>query len=160
MRIWNLSELSDLNQTVVDDSPAVTLGRKYGLKKPALDLKPFKVLAGVASVAVSLSFGIATVNSSTVRLPNWSAAVVRTAPNLKPPLENMFIGRFDSEWTEANEHSLVNQIAENRLARKALDPPADLALFIFSNQQEDVSLESPRLSLTAIQQLVRKRKSS
>jgi hypothetical protein len=160
MRVWNLSDLSDLNQRVVDDSPAVTLGRKYGLKIPSLDLTPLKVLAGVASVAVSLTFGVGTVNGSTVRLPNWSAAVVRTMPAWKPPLENMFLDRFNSEWTETHERSLVDQIAEKRLAKKASEPPGNVTLFIFSNQQENISLESPRLSLTAIQQIVRKRKSS
>jgi hypothetical protein len=72
----------------------------------------------------------------------------------------MFVGRFNSEWTEANEQSLLNQIAENRLSKKEGDSAADVAHFIFSNQQESINLESPRLSLGTIQLLVRKRKSS
>jgi hypothetical protein len=160
MHLWNLNDPSDLNQVVVDEFPAAMLRRRQGFLSPASRVECFKVLAGVATVAVSLSFGIATVNNFTVRLPNWSAAIARTAPSFKPPLDGMFVGRFNSEWTEANEQSLVNQIAEKRLAKRTGDSAADVAHFIFSNQQESISLESPRLSLSAIQLLVRKRKSS
>jgi hypothetical protein len=160
MRLWNLSDLSDLSEVVVDESPAAMLGRKRRLGSPASRVERFKVLAGVATAAISLTLGMATVNNSTVRLPNWSAAIARTAPSFKPPLEGMFVGRFNSEWTEANEQSLLSQIEENRLTKKTRDSAADVAYFVFSNQQESISLETPRLSLDTIQQLVRKRKSS
>jgi hypothetical protein len=160
MRLWNLSEPGDLNQTVVEEFSATTLGHRQALRRPASKLESFKVLAGVATVGISLSFGTAMVNHSTVRLPNWSAAIVRTATNFRPPLERMFLGRFNTEWTEASEESLVNQIVENRLTRNAANSAANIPLFIYSNQQESIGLEKPRLSLAAIHQIVRKRKTS
>jgi len=160
MRLWNLSDLSDLNQVVVEEFPVTRLGRKQGWPRPGSKLESFRILVGVASVAISLSFGSAIVNYSTVRLPNWTAAVTRTAPNFKPPLDSMFAGRFNSEWTEASEKFLVSQIAENRLLGNTANPAADIAPFVCSNQQESISVESPRLSLNAIQRIVRKQKSS
>ena len=160
MRLWNLSELKELTQVVVEEFPAATLGRKLGLRGQVSRIDSFKVLAGVATAAISLSFATATVNKSTVKLPNWSSAIARSAPSFKPPLDGMFVDRFNSEWTEASERSLVNQIAENRLSRPAVGSDANVALFIFSNQQESINLESPRLNLPTIQLIVRKRKSS
>jgi hypothetical protein len=160
MRVWNLSELSELNQVVVDEFPKTAFGRERRLRRPTSARAHFQIMAGVTSVAICLSLGNAIVNQSTVRLPNWSAAIARTVPILKPPLEEMFRDRFDSEWTQAGEQSLVNQIVENLVTRNAANDAASTAQFVCSNQQESITLGTPRLSLEAIAKIVGKRKTS
>jgi len=162
MRIWNLNEPATLTEVVVDEfKPAF---------KPANHIRPrascpikfqsVKVLASVATFALTLSYGKTVVNHGSVRMPNWSVAIARSAPDIKPPLDELFAGRFDSEWTQIAERALINEIVENRLTKNVPTGTNTIASFIHSNQQENVRLESPRLSLGAVQELVRKRKLS
>jgi hypothetical protein len=95
-----------------------------------------------------------TVNQGSVRLPSWETAVIRSAPDAKAPLEGVFCGRFDSEWTPEIENSLLGQIVEKRLAGRSA--PDSVAAFIFSNLQEDITLDGPRLSSAALAKSIRK----
>jgi len=80
-------------------------------------------------------------------------------PEARPPLDGMFAGRFDSEWTPAIEAALVSTVVENRLLRHRETEKEDIAAFIFSNQQESILLQGPHLGLEAVKQITRKRRS-
>ncbi|HTR67517.1 MAG TPA: hypothetical protein VMH85_17185 [Terriglobales bacterium] len=160
MRIWNLNEEAGFTAKVVEELPKSQLNRprKYSLIQKSVSLK---IAAGIASLAVSVSIGIAVVNKEIVTLPSWQAAVSRAAPDSSRPLEGMFRDRFDSEWTEAHEESLLSDIVEKRLlADRPKIEPIEIARFVFSNQQENLTLETPRLSLMVVERIVRERKTS
>jgi hypothetical protein len=160
MRLWNLSEFNDLTQVVVDEIPKITRVRQRAMRRPSSTQERFKVLGGVASIVISLSIGNAIVNQSVVRLPNWSAAVVQSVPNVKPPLEDMFAGRFSADWTETKETALLGKVVDNLLTKNAAIVKDSIVSFVHSNQQESIALQSPRLSLATVEQIVRKRKTS
>jgi len=120
-----------------------------------------KLLAGFASLAVMISLGPAVVNHDIVRFPNWKTAVSKSASELQGPLDLMFRDRFTTEWTDALESSLLNEIVENRLFADESQPgPTQVAHFIYLNQQENITLETPRLSRLEILRIVKERKSS
>lgn len=162
MPLWNLNQIDDLSENVVESVPARgRTRRRQAFFGVAPKQGPLKVLVGVAAIAVSLTVGDALANWSTVRLPRVALVIARSVPNLSPPLESMFQNRFDSNWTEAEEHSLVSKIAERLLAKEdtaRLDE--NISQFVFSNQQENLTLDTPLLSLNTIKQIVRKRKTT
>jgi hypothetical protein len=156
MRMWNLTEPSLFDDVVVENlaeskrvRPRVARGSQF---------QAVKAIAGVASIAFTISFSNLFVNQGCVRLPNWNTAIARSAPDLRPPLQGVFGNRFNSDWTKDVENSLLNEIVERRLASGPL--PDRTGLFIYSNQQEDITLESPRLTLDSISKIARRQKIS
>jgi hypothetical protein len=120
-----------------------------------------ELFAGVVSLALTISVGGTIVNSDSVRLPSWEAAVCKTAAEVRGPLDGMFRDRFGPEWTETQEAALLGEIVAHRLlADKPAPNLTETTQFIFSNQQENLALESPRLSLGQIRRIVSERKIS
>jgi hypothetical protein len=156
MRIWNLNEVPTLDDVVVEElSPAKRVRRATQGKA---EFRSVRVLAGVASVVLTISFSNMLVNHGSVRIPNWGSAIARSAPDLRPPLDAVFASRFDPEWTRDTEDSLLNKIVEVRLLRAS--QPEAIEPFLYANQQEDVTLESPRLSLDTVIKIVRRQRTS
>ena len=158
MRIWNLNEPINLAEDVV--TVRVSRPRR---RVPFRGSRPMtiKLFAGVASLAVTLALGTAVVNRDVVRLPNWATAVSKSVSDLHGPLDLMFRDRFSAQWTDALETSLLNEIVENRLLVDRSQPgPTQVARFIFSNQQESMTLETPRLSRVVIERIVKERRIS
>jgi len=149
MRVWNLSEPEALNDVVVEE-----LRPSKRMQTRTAGFQSFKAVVGVASVMFTISFSTLVVNQGSVRLPSWEAAVIKSVPDLKAPLEGVFSNRFDSEWTPQIENSILAEIVEKRLAGGPT--PDKIAAFISSNLQEDVTLEGPRLSSHAVAKIVRK----
>lgn len=162
MRIWNLHEpeSGDLAEKVVATLPTSHLVRPR-MPLPAQKPQSLKIIVGIASLALAIQVGSAVVNTNFVRLPSWEVAVTKSGPNLQGPLDTMFHDRFSSGWTEAEEASLLDEIVANRLLANEPKPePNEVARFVFSNQQEDLTVETPRLSLGQIQRIVKERKTS
>jgi hypothetical protein len=80
--------------------------------------------------------------------------VIKSVPDLKAPLEEVFSNRFDPEWTLQLENSILSEIVEKRIAGGPT--PDRIAAFISSNLQEDVTLEGPRLSSQTVAKILRK----
>jgi hypothetical protein len=160
MRIWNLNEPINLADDVLETAqgPHPRRRRAHFLARRPTSLR---LLAGIASLAVTVTVGTAIVNRDVIRLPNWETAVSKSAPELRGPLDHMFRDRFSAEWSDALEASLLNEIVENRLLRQKSQPePADIADFIYSNQQENIVLDTPRLNRVTIERIVKERKTS
>jgi hypothetical protein len=155
MRMWNLTEPSQFDDVVVEN---LAESKRMRPRVAASHFQSVKAIAGVASIVFTVSFANFVVNQGSVRLPNWSIAVARSAPDLRPPLQGVFGNRFNSDWTNDVENSLLNEIVERRLASGPL--PDRTGLFIYSNQQEDITLESPRLTLDSISKIARRQKIS
>jgi hypothetical protein len=149
MRVWNLNEPDALNDVVVEELPPSkrTPTRTAGFQS-------FKAVVGVASVMFTISISTLVVNHGSVRLPSWEAAVIKSVPDLKAPLEEVFSNRFDPEWTLQLENSILSEIVEKRIAGGPT--PDRIAAFISSNLQEDVTLEGPRLSSQTVAKILRK----
>jgi hypothetical protein len=156
MRIWNLSEPSAIDEVVVEELRNKRLLRPRA--RPQTVFQSVKVIAGVTAVFLSLSFGEVSISGGSVRLPNWSVATTRSVPEVKPPLDGLFSNRFDSEWTQSKEDSLVRHIVESRLMKPVGSGADDIAAFVLSNQQESIVLERPLLDLHEIRQIVKNRK--
>jgi hypothetical protein len=154
MRMWNLAEPSEFNDVVVENLAESKRMRPRVAR--ASHFQSVKAIAGVASIVFTISFSNFVVNQGSVRLPNWSTAVARSAPDVRPPLQGVFGSRFNSDWTKDVENSLLNHIVERRLAPGPL--PDRTGLFIYSNQQEDITLQSPRLTLDSISKIARRQK--
>lgn len=156
MRIWNLNEPSTFGDVVVEN--LADSKRLRPRVPPTREFQSVKAVVGLASLAFTITLSSLVVNQGSVRLPNWGTAIARSAPELKPPLQGVFANRFDSRWTCEIENSHLNQIVEKHFASGPL--PDRTELFVYSNQQEDITLKSPRLTLDAVAKIMRKQKTS
>jgi hypothetical protein len=151
MRVWNLNEPDALNDVVVEE---LAPSKRTHPRVHVAGFQSFKTIVGVASVMFTISFSNLVVNQGSVRLPSWQAAVIRSAPDLKAPLEGVFGNRFNSEWTPEVENSVLAEIVQKRLT--AQPTPGKVVAFISSNLQEDISLDRPRLSSGTVANIVKK----
>jgi hypothetical protein len=162
MRVWNLSEAEDLVERVVAPLPRES---QFGRRRVPVRAKhplfvKLQLFAGVASLAITIS-AAGIVSKDSVRLPSWEAVVSRSAPNIRGPLESIFEGRFNPQWREDDEASLLRQVVESRLlAEEPESARKEVARFIFSNQQESLTIEAPRLNLLQVERIVKERKTS
>jgi hypothetical protein len=117
-----------------------------------------RILATVAGVAITISSSAIMLSSGSARLPKWSYEVSQNIVQPKPPLEQFFKHRFNSDWTEQHEKMLINEIVDSRYAARLDDGPNDVVTFVHANQQEDITLDSPRLSVGAVKNILKKRK--
>jgi hypothetical protein len=156
MRVWNLNEPDALNDVVVEELAKSKRARSHVYR--GAEFQSLKAIVGVASVMFTVSFSTLVVNHGSVRLPNWGAAIARSAPDLRAPLEGVFGNRFNREWTPEIENSLLGQIVEKSLT--ASRKSDSIEAFISSNLQEDITLDGPRLTSATVARIVRNQKTS
>jgi len=152
MRVWNLNDPDVLNDVVVEELAPSKRLRPRG--RVAGGFQSVKRVVGVGSVMFTISFSTLIVNHGSVRLPNWEAAVIKSASDVKAPLDAVFSNRFNSEWTPEVENSLLAEIVQKRFAGSAAGDR--VTAFVASNLQEDITLDGPRLSPEAVAKIVRK----
>lgn len=155
MRLWNLSEYSDLETSVVQ-SYGATAGTK---RRAGPDYRPsrFKIALSVAALATSFSIGIVQANASTVNLPLSAVSVAQSTPELGTPLAGYFQGRFGADWTEEMENELLMRVEINRLQGSSISLTDQTIDVVFSNQLEDLS-DPNRMSRDQIAALLKSRK--
>jgi len=158
MRLWNLTEFSEVEDQVV---LPFTYPAKRRAQRPQRNRRPFRMTVAVCAAAfvAAMTFSSIWGNSNEVTIPSAEMAYAQSAPEEKPPLDSLFENRFDEQWSEAVEQELlgiVNQrlsAGPEELAESALDS-------IFSNQQEDLTTNVNRLDRDTIARITRSRKSA
>ncbi len=159
MRVWNLSELEELTEIVVDELPNTKLVRPRSRCSLTV-FSPLNVLSGIATIALIISFAGIHVTQGSTRLTNWSVAISKNSPEIRPPLHSMFQDRFSAEWTEGGEGLLLDKIVENRLTKNTEGMSEAVIEFAFANQQESLTHESPVLGLETVRRIMKQRKTS
>ncbi len=157
MKLWNLSEFAELEENIlvpyVNPERQVRSPVRQNYKQTRL-----KIMVGVVVVASYFTIGAAQANSQNISLPLSAMAVAQSIPEEKPPLEGLFRNRFDEDWTENLENSLLDA-AEQRRQPQSREMLVEQTIdTIFSNQQEGLSLEVPKLDRAHIANLVHRRK--
>jgi hypothetical protein len=149
--LWNLSSFEDLQPTVTQEySPS---GRRPREGRPITI--SFRVGFAVALVTATISVGNVVGSSRVLTVP--TEAVTKPAANAerqRPPLSSFFDGQFDQDWTPSVEEDLLSKVAVNCLHGK-IAPEQDPAEAIYSNQQESLLNDVPRLSKEQIRNIIK-----
>jgi hypothetical protein len=69
----------------------------------------------------------------------------------------MFSHRFGPDWAVAQEEGFITAIARRVDLLEERNQPRDIVRFVASNQQEDLTVETPRLSQRRVENLIIKR---
>mgnify|MGYP000014156866 CR=1 FL=1 len=157
MIIWNLPEISELEEIV-----AVTYDNpQRQSRSPARETSKamrVKILSVIVPLVSYFTIGVVQVNSQEITLPQSATAVAQSIPEEKPPLDELFQGRFDNDWTPEQENKLLASMEQGRQAQSKEALVEQTIDTIYWNQQEGLSLELPRLDRANIAKLVRQRK--
>jgi hypothetical protein len=156
MRIWNLTEFSEVQEEVVLSyvHSERHRHRHSGKRRPSL----VRVVACAAVLIAGFVVSALRANSNEVVIPRAGTAIAQSLPEERPPLDSLFAGGFDSQWTRESEARMLAKIAEdvgsgierNDLVERTIDS-------IFSNQQDEL-LGGARLSRYTVARIVRSRK--
>ena len=156
MTTWNLTEFSELEDSVLTPYENITAARK----KPRV-ISTTSVLATLvvaATVITSLSISGIERNAHEFRYPASSMESFQSSIEKTPPLQEMFSGRFDEAWTPELEDRLLVNIESNRRELSKAELLEQAVDSIFYNQQEDVSGQGERLSREDVKRIVEERK--
>ncbi len=157
MKIWNLTEFAEIEETVLSTYSTPEKQARPSLRRTYRPVR-IRLLTGFAALMASITVGSAHANSPKVIIPLSAMAVAQSIPQDKPPLEAVFASRFDREWTAAVENQLLAKLDDrrSRLSRSALlEQTVDS---VWANQQEEVSPEVNRLDKGQVAVIARKRK--
>jgi hypothetical protein len=158
MRLWNLTEFSEIEDRVVLSFKHTSKHRAHRLQR---NKQPFRMMVAVCAAAfvAAMTFSSICGNSNEVLIPSTEMAYVQSAPEEGPPFDSLFENRFDEQWSEAVEQELLGIVNQRRtvdpaeLTERAIDS-------IFSNQQEDLSTNVNRLDRETIARITRSRNSA
>ena len=155
MRTWNYSRLGSLEEQVLVSGTGHQInpsdGRRASAKRTQFTAQIGVALAIAALAVVSVSLPISS-NSPEVSLSASSGSIASNVRS-RPPIELLFGGRFDAEWTEDLEKRLLDSAAQKAF----LSPDEDRQNLIHTAQQESLSNDVPRLTSEAVIQLTRRR---
>ena len=155
--VWNLTEFSELEERVLSPYEISKVKRsQYEI------VSATKKLVGIAvtATAITMSLGITGIelNDQSFRSPISSVYVAQSGIEQRPPLEEMFAGRFDGEWSTELENMLLETVESNRKELTTAELREQAVDSIFYNQQEGVSGEEERLSREEVEIIVKERK--
>jgi len=156
MRLWNLTEFSEVQDQVV-------LSFAASVKRPASRHRkkkhPVRVSVAVCAAAFvgTLTFFTVHANSNRVAVSPAGIAIAQSVPVEKPPFDSLFGNRFDHQWTKALEDELLGT-ANQQLCAQPDELSGRVIDSVFSNQQEDLSQNVNRLDRDTIARISRGRK--
>lgn len=158
MRLWNLSELSNLEDSVLQPYPehgAKRLGARLQPRKPS----QFRIAVNVAALSLSFSIPYIHTTATTLTLPHSAVAIAQSIAEPQAPLDREFFqGRFNDQWRLDLENELLLRLETGRLEGNAKPLAEQTVDTVFSNQHEDLSETTNRMSREQIAKLVRSRK--
>jgi len=151
--LWNLSNITDLQPKVTETAGAQSRKAARGGKRTA----QFRVGMVAALVATTISLGTVAGTSNQLNIPAHQSAVNRAyGAESEPPLSHLFGGEFDNVWTDELEEGLLAEIAAKYPAASASNSQ-DFVDALYSNQQESLSEDIPRLSRDQIRSVTKRR---
>jgi hypothetical protein len=160
MRTWNLSSLNELENTVAlnFDKPArkrsISAGAKVSRVKSG-----FTIVVAAAAVSAVLLMQTPQVSSASVSVESAYSSVAQSIPRLKPPLANIFEGRFVGGWSQHEEDAALGAMSKTKHMGEVGYDEEELVAMAHANQQEDFEGNVPRLPSSEIRQIIRKRRS-
>jgi len=106
-----------------------------------------------AFAAISYSV-IACGTAKFLTLPQSATTAVCNVDTNRPPLEALFGGRFNDEWTQAREDQLLSEAV-----KKSASSVGDQDFFnlVHTAQQESISEDIPRLTEKEIRKVTRRK---
>src|SRR5579871_6431552 len=119
-KLWNLTDPDSLQETVVSSfvtAPTVKTARRTSHSKSTY----MKVALGVAALTSTLILGSLQASAQGIAIPVPAATSAQSVPRPQPPLEDVFINRFDQAWTDLREADLLKTLDERRIALCADD---------------------------------------
>ena len=150
---WNLSSFDEFETPVLSVHRA-TAPQKRSVASGSHRSSSVKTVMLVAAVA-TISYSVAVCGNAKVLTVSHPA--VHTAGNVdasRPPLEALFGGRFNDQWTREKE---VGLLAEG--VKKSASSTDEQAFFNFIHtaQHETLSKDAPRLTENEIRKLTRRK---
>ena len=149
---WNLSKFDDLETPVVsklDSAPAAMRSATSGQRRTS----PLKTVIQIAAMA-AVSYSVAVAGSSQVlTIPHEAVRAVSNVDATRPPLEAVFGGRFNDQWTKEKEDALLTEAVKKSAASTEDE---SFRNFIHTAQHETLDKNAPRLSAEEIKRLRRK----
>lgn len=150
---WNLTDFSELEESVLT-AYATPLKRRGKKGLPTAFFAVITTVAAITAAAIPLS---AHANATTFEVPQSVMAVAHSGAEQSPPLESLFAGRFNADWSEFKERTLLTSLERAEAFTKA-ELEEQTVDSIYFNQQEDVSSKAGRISREEIRRIVRQRK--
>ena len=151
--LWNLSNFTDLQPKVTEAAGTQVRKVARGGKRTA----QFRVGMVAALVATTISLGTVAGTSSQMNIPVHESVVNRVyGVESKTPLSHLFGDKFDTVWTAELEEGLLAKIAAKYPAASA-SSNQDFVDALYSNQQEALSEDIPRLSRDQIRGVIKRR---
>ena len=154
MTIWNLSELSDLETTVLTAYENIP-GKVQGGKTTTARIKGVIVM-----MAAATAFTVTNIEATPGRFssPISAMAFAQSGSEMRPPLESIFEDRFGPDWSKEEEDRLLLKLEENREELSRTELLLQAVDSIFLNQQEDISDQADRLSRSQVEEIVKQKK--
>ena len=154
MTVWNLTDSSEFEDRVTIPFEAAPRTRTTR-RSTHISVRRMVLVAAAATV---ITLGAGYVNSTTFSVP-LSVINVAESGSLseKPPLEALFAGQFDENWTKAVEEQLLATLVSKGSPTKN-DFLKQTVETIFFNQNEDVSSGVPGLTKMEILKIIKERK--
>ncbi len=151
--LWNLSSFADL-QPKVTETAGAQIGRVVrGRKRTA----QFRVNMVAALVATTISLGTVAGTSNELNIAVHPPVANHSyGMESKPPLSHLFGGKFDNIWTAEVEEGLLAEIAAKYPATAASNDQ-DFVDALYSNQQDALTGDLPRLSKDQIKSVIKRR---
>jgi hypothetical protein len=152
MRLWNFSNFEQFEEQVLVGHDSSTQPSKASPKRKKGASRGPKIYSGNSSLKLAMAFATALAISIPVsaygnsRTTQVSVSEI-TSPAINvaahPPLEVLFGGRFQDEWTRDHEDKLLALAVDKASA----SPDSDRANFIHTAQQESIDGDVPRLQV-------------
>jgi len=157
MKLWNCGDLDKLGGHVLE---SYQRGRVPRRTRPSISSASSKITIGTAVIAMAAAFSISTGAASGPRvfLPFHG---VRSAQSLRKPapsVEQEFDGRFDSEWTVQHEVELLGQLESRRHGLSEASYREAVLDSIYSNQNEDPTDDTAKLTREGVKKVLKKRR--
>jgi hypothetical protein len=150
MRTWNFNSLNFLEEQVLVSGTGLRLDpirrRPVATRRTQFTSAQLGFALAIAALStVSVNVSLAS-SLSEVRLSTSASSISSNVRKSRPPLDLLFGGRFDSEWTEELEHRLLSSAAEKAFANH----DEDKQNLVHTAQQESLSNDVPRLTKEAV----------
>jgi len=154
-KLWNLTELGDLQEVVVSPSIPASGSRKAHRGKPGKRPAYIRVALSVAALGASLAVGAIQANGQNFSMAVPSASIAQSVPVPRPPLDEYFGDRFVGPWTEEAEAQLLFSVEQRRAktgSAQTLDEKVDA---IYWNELEELTPGLARLDKGKVSGLLR-----
>jgi hypothetical protein len=160
MRLWNFSNFEQFEEQVLVSGDSTQSSKVSPRKQKSVTNGPIlyssdsSLKLGMAVAVLALSIPIYTCGNSnftTMSVPEITSPTIDVAT--RPPLEVLFGGRFQGEWTREREDRLLALAVD----KSSPSPERDRANFIHTAQQESLEDDVPRLQMNDLSKSIRRK---